>query len=257
MVVALKVASRPSGLGAEHLLAPGDVRTIGRSTSERPVDIAVSDHGDVPADLGIISAAEDHWLISNHTDQWLMIASVDEGGAFARIAPGRVEAPIPFEISRLIWPRQGEELVLLEAFSMDARFRDAATSETGETVVLSWKKDSKHFLVLTALCEPQLRAEDRSDVPNLDALVQRLRATTGYPEATRGSVKAQIEYLAVKCGKVPDDPDRTAFDNQKRQRIVRYAMRFGLVQGEDLRALDAEATICLVADADRTQSSSR
>jgi hypothetical protein len=240
MVIALKVAHVSPRSGDEFLLEPGDVLTFGRPTPERPVDIAVSNRLDVSRNVGIISAVDDHWRLTNCTSRWLVVASVDEGGAFVRVPPGRVEAPIPFEIARLIWPHKGGELTLFEAFAMDTRFSDTASDGSTQTAAFSWKKDAKHFLVLTALCEPQLRSEDCADVPGIDALVERLRGSRGYSDANPSSVNAQIEYLAVKCGKDPGDPDRSKFDGQKRLKIVKYAMRFGLVQWEDLKALDSE-----------------
>lgn len=237
MVVALKVSSAPSDSRSEYTLTPGDVLTFGRATSEHTVDITVSSRADVSRNIGTISVASDHWCISNHSSRWLGVVSVDEGGAFVRIAPGRIEAPIPFEICRVVWPHKGGELVLFEAFSMDTRFGDPRTGDASQTATFAWKKDSRHFLVLLALCEPQLRNEDSANVPGIDALVHRLKNSPGYPEATVASVNAQIEYLAVKCGKDPDDPDRAKFDGQKRLKIVRYAQRFGLVRWEDLAAL--------------------
>ncbi|MCE0537772.1 hypothetical protein LWF15_19960 [Kineosporia rhizophila] len=239
MVVVLKVADVPKTWRSEWKLLPGDRLTFGRPTPDSPVDIPVSNRHDVSRDLGIISTAGDHWTISNHTDRWVSVVSVDEGGAFARIPPGRLDAPVPFEISRLMWPCKGGEIVLFEAFSMDAGFRDQVTRNPSNTVAFNWSKESKHFLVLTALCEPQLRNEDCVEVPGIDALVARLQGSVRYSDATVSSVNAQIEYLAVKCGKDPNAGERVKFDGQKRLKIVKYAMRFGVVQWDDLRLLDA------------------
>lgn len=237
MTVAVKTGHAPQGWPQEYLLEPGENLRFGRPTPQLAVDVAVSDRADVSRDIGVITTADDHWLISNHTNRCLVVVSVDEGGAFIRVPPHRLDAPVPFEISRLLWPHKGGDLSLFEAFSMDTRFRDQPKAGATETVGHSWNKTSKHFLVLTALCEPQLRDEDSSDVPTIETLVTRLQGSPGYPDATTSSVNAQIEYLAVKCGKDPHAPDRVRFDTQKRQRIVRYAMRFALVQWEDLRAL--------------------
>ncbi|WP_418958666.1 FHA domain-containing protein [Streptomyces tritici] len=221
-------------------LAPGERLHFGRvaPASGRPhLDLP---HPGVSRTAGEITATGTYWALSNFSGGATYVVENPEGaGEHVKIAPGRVEAPIPFEFARVVLPA-GSELL---AFSVWAPRHDYVQAEAsggaGEPTVLAFPLDrsKRYFLVLAALCEARLRGEPHAPPPTVEEVCARLRPL--WPAVNRAAVQWNIDYLAVKLRLKPG-PERADTGprlNGKKETLVSLALRFDLVREDDLTAL--------------------
>ncbi|WP_228182723.1 FHA domain-containing protein [Streptomyces anulatus] len=220
-------------------IATGDRLTFGRAAAGGGLAIA---HEGVPRAAGEITAHLAFWLLSNLSeDQTYVVENPEGAGEHIKVAPGRVEAPVPFEFSRVVLPAAGD-LLAFDVWAPRHSFRSVARSGlAGDLTAPAFALDrtKRYFAVLTALCEPRLRGEPHAPLPAVEQLVERLRPV--WPTVTRSAVYWNIDYLAVKL-RLRTDADgcgtaRRA--NGKKDSLVSLALRFDLVHEGDLAALGA------------------
>jgi hypothetical protein len=85
-------------------LGPGQEVTFGRGAPGHPVHLQL-EHPAVPRLAGRITAAEDHWLLSNLSlDRTYLVENPEGAGEHVKVAPRRLAAPIPFELARVVLP---------------------------------------------------------------------------------------------------------------------------------------------------------
>ncbi|MBT2444187.1 FHA domain-containing protein [Streptomyces sp. ISL-36] len=228
--------------GAQVRLAPGERLRFGRATpyaaaGRRHLDIP---HPGVSRTAGEISATGSHWALSNFSAASTYVVENPEGaGEHIKIAPGRVNAPVPFEFSRVVLPAGGD---LLD-FSVWAPRHDyverAHAAEDGEPTALAFPLDrsKRYFLVLAALCEARLRGHPHAPLPTVEQIADRLRPL--WPAVNRASVQWNIDYLAVKLRLKPGPETAGAGPrlNGKKESLVSLALRFDLVREDDLATL--------------------
>jgi hypothetical protein len=176
-------------------LAPGQAATFGRGSAQRPVDIMLPDAA-VSRVAGRILAVEGHWLVSNLSARsTYVIENPEGGGEFIKLAPRRLEMPVPFEFSRVVVPGV-ERPAAFFVFAPQHAYADIATTPDGsaDATRTSFPLDetAKYFLILVALCEPRLRYAASPVIPTAPEIVQRLAASG----LTRAAVNFHIDYLA-------------------------------------------------------------
>ncbi|CAM5398468.1 FHA domain-containing protein [Streptomyces narbonensis] len=262
--------------GSQVRLAPGERLHFGRAaprtatarhtaatphTAGAPRHLAIP-HPGVSRTAGEIGATASYWTLSNFSATSTYVVENPEGaGEHIKIAPGRLDAPVPFEFSRVVLPAGGD---LLD-FSVWAPRHDylerahpacacASTSTSacvcvcagdgggdGEPTTLAFPLDrtKRYFLVLAALCESRLRGAPHAPLPTVDRIVERLRPL--WPAVNRASVQWNIDYLAVKLRLKPgpDTADAGPRLNGKKETLVSLALRFDLVHEDDLVTLTA------------------
>ncbi|MGA5062986.1 FHA domain-containing protein [Streptomyces exfoliatus] len=228
--------------GSQIRLAPGERLHFGRTAphtagERRHLDIP---HPGVSRTAGEIGATTTYWTLTNFSTASTYVVENPEGaGEHIKIAPGRVDAPVPFEFSRVVLPAGGD---LLD-FSVWAPRHDyverAHAAGDGEPTALAFPLDrsKRYFLVLAALCESRLRGEPHAPLPTVEQVVERLRPL--WPAVNRASVQWNIDYLAVKLRLKPgaDTADAGRRLNGKKECLVSLALRFDLVREDDLVAL--------------------
>ncbi|MFF8374930.1 FHA domain-containing protein [Streptomyces sp. NPDC015661] len=237
--------------GSQVRLAPGERLHFGRTTPYDPgpttprtagerrrhLDIP---HPGVSRTAGEIGATASYWTLSNFSTASTYVVENPEGaGEHIKIAPGRVDAPVPFEFSRVVLPAGGD---LLD-FGVWAPRHDyvecAQTAGEGEPTALAFPLDrtKRYFLVLAALCESRLRGAPHAPLPTVEQIVGRLRPL--WPAVNRASVQWNIDYLAVKLRLKPgpEAPDGGPRLNGKKESLVSLALRFDLVREDDLSTL--------------------
>ncbi|MER6098641.1 FHA domain-containing protein [Streptomyces sp. NPDC001728] len=241
------VVPAPAAASADQFrLAPGERLRFGRAV---PPAAGGPPHLDIPhpgvsRTAGEIGATGTYWTLSNSSASSTYVVENPEGaGEHIKIAPGRVDAPVPFEFSRVVLPA-GSELVDFGVWAPRHDYADrAGTAEDGEPTALPFPLDrsKRYFLVLAALCEPRLRGAPHAPPPTADAIVERLRPV--WPTANRAAVQWNIDYLAVKLRLKPgpETADRGPRLNGKKESLVSLALRFDLVHEEHLGALTAPA----------------
>ncbi|GAA3221768.1 hypothetical protein GCM10020256_28740 [Streptomyces thermocoprophilus] len=158
------------------------------------------------------------------------------------MGPGRLEAPVPFEFSRIVLPAAGD-LLAVEVWAPRHDYLPGGQGLDGETTAPAFSLDrgKRYFAVLAALCEPRLRGEPHAPLPTVDQVVERLAPV--WPAASRTAVQWNIDYLAVKLRLKPG-PDAAESGprlNGKKESLVSLALRFDLVREEDLTVLRAPA----------------
>jgi serine/threonine-protein kinase len=95
---------------------------------------------------------------------------------------------------------------------------------------------AKYFLVLVALCEPRLRHGGLAPVPTNPEVVRRLQQLPGCERLSREAVDFHVDYVArTKFRLRPDGQGFAA----RREAVVGFALRFGVVGEDHLRLLPA------------------
>lgn len=226
------------GPDGQRRLAPGDVLTFGRSG---PGNDLVIEHGGVSRAAGEITAHHRFWTLGNHSAEQTYVVENPEGaGEHIKVGPRRLDAPIPFEFSRVVLPAAGE-LLGFEVWAPRHRYGGRAAGESGAggatAPAFALDRTKRYFAVLAALCEPRLRGMPHAPPPTVDALVERLRPT--WPAANRSSVYWNIDYLSVKLRLRPA-PEPTGAGRRlhgKKESLASLALRFDLVSEDDLIVL--------------------
>ncbi|WP_433361168.1 hypothetical protein ACQPZX_28005 [Actinoplanes sp. CA-142083] len=218
-------------------LAPGQAATFGRGSPGRPVDIALPDAA-ISRVAGQILAVEDHWLVSNLSARsTYVIENPEGGGEFIKVAPRRLEMPVPFEFSRVVVPGADRSAAFF-VFAPQHTYADIAATPDGsaDATRTSFPLDetAKYFLILLALCEPRLRNASSPVIPTAPEIVERLAALG----LTRAAVNFHIDYLAREKLRVKSPTAETPKADWQRNAIVSLALQFNLVREEHLTLLD-------------------
>jgi hypothetical protein len=238
-------------------LGPGAVARFGRGAPGLDVDLVLGDRG-VPRLAGEIHGTGDHWLLSNFSrDKTYVVENPEGAGEHVKVPPGRLTAPVPFEISRVVLPA-GLDFVRFAVFApmhayldrtapdLSDRSDGADESDESDTdgtlAAFPLDESAKYFLVLVALCEPRLRDRSHVAIPTVEHVVERLRALPSCTELTVAAVNFHIDYLARNKLRVKHDPpDGARRLDTKRAALVSLALRFNLVREEHLRLLPSPA----------------
>ncbi|MEV4994972.1 FHA domain-containing protein [Streptomyces niveus] len=236
--------------GGQVRLAPGETLRFGRATADgRPGFLTIAHHG-VSRRAGEITAVGSHWTLSNLSRTSTYVVENPEGaGEHIKIAPGRIEAPIPFEFSRVVLPAAGD-LLSFDIWAPRHDYADETATDRdgdgdgcddGEPTVHAFPLDrsKRYFLVLAALCEARLRGAPHAPLPTVDQVVDRLRPL--WPTASRTAVQWNIDYLAVKF-RMKQPPESAVCGprlNGKKESLVSLALRFDLVREAELAVLTA------------------
>jgi serine/threonine-protein kinase len=232
----------PNGRPAQLAVGPGEVATFGRGADERPVDIPLDGEG-VSRLAGELVATDDHWRLSNFSPRTTyVVENLEGGGEYVKIAPGRLGAPIPFELSRVVLPLT-DGFARFTVFAPQHMFLDPGPEPDpdgpGDRTLAPFSLDptAKYFLVLLALCEPRLRDPSSLALPSVGEVAARLRTLPGCAGLTVSAVNFHIDYLAGTKLKVRErtGTQETSRLDWKREALVSLALRFDLVREEHLR----------------------
>jgi hypothetical protein len=230
--------------GEQVRLAPGESVEFGRAHGEpqasRSHYLTIAHQG-VSRRAGTISAVSTHWTLTNRsTSQTYVVENPEGAGEHIKVGPGRIEAPVPFEFSRVVLPAAGD-LLGIDVWAPRHEYLDERVEFAGDPTVAAFPLDrsKRYFLVLAALCEPRLRGAPHAPLPTADQLIERLRPV--WPTVNRASVQWNIDYLAVKTRikPSPESADPGPRVNGKKESLVSLALRFDLVDEHDLIRLDA------------------
>ncbi|MGY4741156.1 FHA domain-containing protein [Streptomyces sp. ATMOS53] len=244
VVPPVPLVQREDGPGGQEpgqlRLAPGERLTFGRSAHDNGLEIP---HEGVSRRAGEITAQGAFWILSNFSrDQTYVVDNPEGAGEHIKVAPGRLDAPVPFEFARIVLPAAGD-LLTFEVWAPRHDYLGAASGLDGATTAPAFSLDrsKRYFAVLAALCEPRLRGEPHAPLPTVDQVVARLRPD--WPAASRTSVQWNIDYLAVKLRlkPAPDTADPGPRLNGKKESLVSLALRFDLVREDDLGVLAGRA----------------
>ncbi|MFD7058241.1 FHA domain-containing protein [Streptomyces sp. NPDC059906] len=222
----------------QHRLAPGERLVFGRSVPGGGLRIG---HDGVSRRAGEIAAHGTFWTLSNLSAHQTYVVENPEGaGEHIKVAPGRLDAPVPFEFSRIVLPAAGD-LLPVEVWAPRHDYLRGEDGTDGEPTAPAFSVDrtKRYFAVLAALCEPRLRGAPHAPLPTMDQVVERLRPA--WPAASRTSVQWNIDYLAVKLRLKPgpETAEPGPRLNGKKESLVSLALRFDLVREDDLVVLAA------------------
>ncbi|MCF3122476.1 cytochrome P450 [Streptomyces arenae] len=217
--------------------------TFGRGLTDAPADVFVDDPTGEPV-AGRIRAAEDGlWFITNLSRARTYVVENEEGGGeYVCVAPGRVDMPVPFTHARISLPSASGPTYLSVSAPTPANAY-AADAEPVEQPAPAFALDprAKYFLVLVALCEPQLRTPATVAIPSTAEIVRRLSPLASCHRISPAAVNFHIEYIARhKLGvRNQQPPSGRSGGNWLRQAVVSTALRFRLVWTEHLALLPA------------------
>lgn len=171
-----------------------------------------------------------------------IVENPEGGGEFIKVAPSRLDAPVPFEFARVLLPGT-QDGVSFSVFAPQHTYADTPTSghPTGQQTQAAFPMDetAKYFFVLVALCEPRLRDASSSVIPPVPEILQRLRGLESCRDLTRAAVNFHIDYLARMKLRVrrPGDTDLQGKADWQRTSLVSLALRFDVVREEHLALL--------------------
>ncbi|GAA3165754.1 MULTISPECIES: FHA domain-containing protein [Streptomyces] len=241
------VPAHSTGPASQLRLAPGESLTFGRrTTGPDPARHLPLAHGGVSRTAGRITATGTYWTIGNLSARQTYVVENPEGaGEHIKIAPGRLDAPVPFEFSRVVLPAAGD-LLSFEVWAPRHDYADPAAPDgsdgepAAELTAPAFPLDrtKRYFQVLAALCEPRLRGAPHAPLPTVEQITARLRPV--WPAAGRAAVQWNVDYLAVKL-RLKQPPEAAGGGprlNGKKESLVSLALRFNLVDEDDLAVLD-------------------
>jgi hypothetical protein len=242
------VPARCTGPDDQFRLAPGETLRFGRTPPPRDDGTRTPHltlaHDGVSRSAGEIRASGAFWTLSNLSARQTYVVENPEGaGEHIKIAPGRLDAPVPFEFSRVVLPAAGE-LLGFEVWAPRHDYvqvtGDPAPQGALTAPAFALDRTKRYFAVLVALCEPRLRGEPHAPLPTVEQVVERL--APGWPAASRTAVQWNIDYLAVKLRlkQPPDSADTGPRLNGKKESLVSLALRFDLVRESELMLLEQE-----------------
>ncbi|MFG2553595.1 FHA domain-containing protein [Streptomyces sp. NPDC048581] len=225
--------------GDQFRLAPGEILSFGRSGRTG----LTIEHEGVSREAGQITAVDAHWTISNLSGAQTYVVENPEGaGEHIKVAPGRLEAPIPFEFSRVVLPA-GSELLSFDVWAPRHDYLDNPGPRVGAPTASAFPLDrgKRYFQVLVALCAARLRGEPHAPLPTAEELTDLLRPS--WPAVSRTSVQWNLDYLSVKLRlkPAPESSESGPRLNGRKERLVSLALRFDLVREDDLSLLSGEA----------------
>jgi hypothetical protein len=232
----------------QHIhLEPSESLTFGRTARPYGPHLTIAHEG-VSREAGEITAAGAYWRLSNLSGAQTYVVENPEGaGEHIKVPPGRLDAPVPFEFSRVVLPA-GSELLSFDVWAPRHDFLDRSGPRNGAPTASAFPLDrgKRYFHVLVALCAARLRGEPHAPLPTAEELVEALRP--GWPTVSRAAVAWNIDYLAVKLRLKPA-PDTVPSGgprlNGKKERLVSLALRFDLVHETDLELLSGDRSLVL------------
>ncbi len=225
-------------------MSPGQSVEFGRGTPGTPLPVPLHDSG-VSRCAGQITATEDYWRLSNYSPRdTYVVENLEGAGEHIKVAPCRIGAPVPFELSRVILPAV-EGSAEFKVFAPQHAYKEPdCDPKAGEPTGVPFSLDptSKYFLVLLALCEPRLRCPSSAAVPGVGDVLDRLRPLPACADLTRSAVNYHIDYLATAKLRLREEPgEGPVTGSGKRSRLVAFALRFDLVREEHLSLLPPHA----------------
>jgi hypothetical protein len=229
--------------GAQIRLAPSESLSFGRTARPGTPHLTIAHEG-VSREAGQITATGAYWTLSNLSRAQTYVVENPEGaGEHIKIAPGRLDAPVPFEFSRVVLPA-GNELLSFDVWAPRHDFLDHVGPCDGSPTASAFPLDrgKRYFQVLAALCAPRLSGDPHAPLATADELVELLRPA--WPSVSRTAVQWNIDYLAVKLRLKPapeSTPPGGPRLNGKKDRLVSLALRFDLVREADLALLKGGA----------------
>jgi hypothetical protein len=220
-------------------LEPGSRITFGRGSDTAPVDVPFID-AEISRMAGAVTAVEDHWLISN-LSRWstYVVENPEGGGEFVKVAPRRLDMPVPFEFARVLLPASAG-VCSFYVFAPLHQFADENLGLDDDAVTraaFSLDETAKYFLVLVALCEPRLRDGSASHIPTVPQILQRLGGHGAAAGLTRAAVNFHIDYLARTKLRVKSPQAGGGKADWQRAALISVALRFDLVREEHLALL--------------------
>jgi hypothetical protein len=224
-------------------LRPGQSATFDRVDA----DILLPDAA-VSRAAGVVTAVEDHWVISNLSSRnTYVIENPEGGGEFVKLAPRRVDMPVPFEFARVVVPTEGSPATFY-VFAAQHLYADPrelpARGSDATRVAFPLDESAKYFLVLVALCEPRLRDSTAHLIRTVPEILQRLAGVPAAAGLSRAAVNFHIDYLAraklrVKVSAAEKQEGEPAKADWQRAALVTLALQFDLVRHEHLALLPA------------------
>jgi len=233
--------------------SPGEVRRVDPNTSLPLVvphdcrSLKVGNPDPEETVVGMLTACEQQWQITNYTrNATFVVENLEGGGEFIKIVPLWRQVTIPFELSRLVVPlRSGPATLRVFSPPPPTVLPDEAVEiDNGLREHLALDEQAKYFLVLVALCEPRLRSSTAVAPPAIPAVVERLRSLPGFEGLTRTAVNYHIDYLfSVKLREYfPDTDGPESRTTGKREKLVDTAIKYDLVRPEHLMLLPERRT---------------
>ncbi len=219
-------------------ISSGERLAFGRAAQDGG-GLAIAHEG-VPRIAGEITAHQRFWLLSNFSENQTYVVENPEGaGEHIKVAPGRLDAPVSFEFSRVVLPAAGD-LLSFDVWAPDHAFRSVDRHGLAGTLTapsFALDRTKRYFAVLAALCEPRLRGEPHAPLPCVEELVERLRPVWPWGQPLRGLLEHRLPVREAAPAPRPGHGG-TGQAHQRQEGVLGLlALRFDLVHEGDLVVL--------------------
>jgi hypothetical protein len=177
---------------------------------------------------GLVTAHRDHWRLDNLSPACALVCrDLEDPTQRVDVAPGRLAAPVPFELARISVPSQcltwsitvfGPEPAALRELPACSRVASAAPTLDPRTT---------HYAVLHVLARPRLCGDVAARLPSSTEIAREL-AECGVA-VTRRAVDHHIDYLADRFGITSQPAGRPAHGVRavRREALVQAAVASG------------------------------
>lgn len=182
---------------------------------------------------GRVIAFADHWRLVNLSQgARLVVEDLENAHHLITVPAARFQTVVPFELARI--SAAGVAMATVYGPEPVAQPEPVAACpaivSTGPPHGLD--QETTYFVVLTALCAPRLKGLVDAPLPTsieVSAVLAR-RGLTVTPFA----VDAQIAYLVQKLGLRPEEDAGRPKRSWRKEALVSFAIRHGLVSPEQL-----------------------
>lgn len=183
-----------------------------------------------------VRAYDDYWRIANSGSYAAILENVDQLSEYMTVGPASSWRPVPYQETR-VRDAASNEMIAVVTTLAPTTARDApppCPSAVAVTTFPSLSRNTVHFAVLTALCEPRLT--QGPGAPLLSSTAIAARITSEGRVITSRAIDSQIDYLLDKLGIAPEDIVAPGGGRGwKRELLATEAIRRRLVVKDDVR----------------------
>lgn len=205
MVAAVDTVVRVDRFGAQQTdLAQGELASIGScQCGQCEFDIELP--GSLQHVFIQVRAYDDYWRIANCGPYAAILENADQLSEYMTVDATSAWHPVPYEKTRLRDAASNDLVAAVTtlATKLDLAVPPMCPAAQDVAAFPSLSRDTVHFAVLSALCEPRLTQGPGAPLPSSAAIAERI--TDGGRIITSRAIDSQIDYLLDKLEIRPGD----------------------------------------------------
>jgi hypothetical protein len=226
VAVTVQGADASNGAGVTVDLGPGQRMRFGScACRECGPDIVVP--ATSPAGFaGVVTAYSDHWRMDNLSPAATLVCrDLEDNGQYLHVRPGRLAAPVPFELARVSFRGQPGAWAMTVFGPEPSQSAQSPVCPATARAMPDLDRRATYFAVLRALAQPRLAGDAGGRLPTSSEIADALRWSGR--RVTRRAVDHHIDYLSERFGVTALDPGGRR--TWKREALVQAAIAGGFL----------------------------